>query len=277
LRSGWLWLSCVLFIAFGWVFRSQIRTLTGLPTIGDIRLRFVSRQKESLQSIPSGRVMVVLVTGQSNAGNYGPANAFPEHAGLFNFYSGTLYRAKDPMPGSDGTGSGPWLALGRMLVERAGYSGVVFALAVKGGTPIREWVPGGPMQRRVVDTGRSLLAARLTPTHILWEQGEADSQAFDGTPAQTYENDFHAFLGSVRAAGIDAPVYVALASRTVVNGPDATVRQAQQSLVNAGDKVFAGPDADQLGPEFRRDGTHFTLEGLERLADLWYTSLVKQP
>jgi hypothetical protein len=38
------------------------------------------------------------------------------------------------MPGSDGAGSGPWLALGRLLLERAGYIAVIFALAVQGGT-----------------------------------------------------------------------------------------------------------------------------------------------
>jgi hypothetical protein len=267
---------CVLILAAGWTFHSQIRAFTGLPTMEDLRLRFI-RPRAALTDIPGGRVMVVLVTGQSNAGNYGPPNVFQEHAGLFNFYAGTLYRAQDPMPGSDNAGSGPWLELGRLLMERDGYSSVIFALAVQGGTPIREWIPGRPMQRRVIEAGRGLQAAHLPPTHILWQQGESDSRAFDGTASEDYAKAFHAFLGPVRAAGIDAPVYVALASRTVKEGPDAAVRQAQQSLVNAGDKVFAGPDADQLGPEFRHDGTHFTAEGLRRLAALWYESLASRP
>jgi len=242
----------------------------------EIKARLARGPKVPLESIRPGHVMVALVTGQSNAGNYGPEDAFPEHAGVFNFFSGALYLAKNPMPGSDWTGSTPWIPLGRMLIERAGYSGVVFALAVRGGTPVKEWLPGRPLQKLVIQTGHGLQDVHLAPTHILWEQGEADGRSSAGTDPKLYADAFHAFLKSVRAAGIDAPVYVALASRTASAGPDAGIRQAQQSLVNPGDKVFAGPDADQLGPEFRRDGVHFNRTGLQRLAELWFASLAEQ-
>jgi hypothetical protein len=268
--------ACALIAAAGWTRRSPIRVFLGLPTIDRMRMGLVSRQKESLEGIPRERVMVGLVTGQSNAGNYGPSHAFLPQPRVLNFFSGELYRAKDPLPGSDGLGSTPWIPLGGMLVERGRYGTVVFALAVRGGTSVRQWLPGWAMQRLVAQTVSDLRRAGLPPTHILWQQGETDAHVSRGFDYGSYQAAFHSFLASLRAAGVEAPVYVALATRTAGLGPDPGLRQAQQSLVNAADNVFAGPDADSLGDEFRTDGTHFNRAGLERLAALWYESLNRQ-
>jgi hypothetical protein len=235
-------------------------------------MSLVSRQPESLAAIPRNQVMVALVTGQSNAGNYGPPGAFAPRPRVLNFFSGALYRAKDPLLGSDGLGSTPWIPLGAMMVARGRYSATVFALAVRGGIAVRQWLPGGPMQHLVAETVADLHGAALNPTHILWQQGETDA-AYGLAGHGSYEAAFRAFLGTLRSAGIDAPVYVALATRSATHGPDLELRRQQRALVDPALKVFAGPDADTLGAEFRADGTHFNRAGLERLAALWYETL----
>ncbi len=101
----------------GWTLRSPIRLALGLPTILEVKASLARGPKVPLAGIPPGHVMVALVTGQSNAGNYGTEDAFPEHVGVFNFFSGALYLATDPMPGSDWTGSTPWIPLGMMRIR----------------------------------------------------------------------------------------------------------------------------------------------------------------
>ena len=265
----------VLIVAAGWTERSHIRVALGLPTIEQIRMGLVSRQRESVAGIPRDRVMIALVTGQSNAGNYGPKDSFAPQPGVLNFFSGTLYRAKDPLLGSDNMGSSPWIRLGGMLVEGGHYRAVVFALAVRGGVAVRQWLPGRQMQRLVAQTVTDLKHADLAPTHVLWQQGETD--AVFRRSGHGYGAAFQAFLGTLRAAGVEAPVYVALATRSATRGPDPEVRGEQQALVNPAGKVFSGPDVDALGAEFRSDGTHFNRAGLERLAALWYDTLSHAP
>lgn len=254
----------------GWLLRAPIRRWTGLPTLAEWKLRSIPRERKSLAALERNGLMVALVTGQSNAGNYGPPEAFPPARGVFNFIERSLYEAKDPMLGSDGSGSSPWIRLGESLIERGRYPQVVFALAVRGGASVTGWLPGRPMHAFVMKTLADLRASGLSPTHILWMQGEADAASLS---PEDYSRAFHAFLASIRSAGAEAPVYVALETRSAGIPSDAAIRRAQQSLVSSADEVLAGPDVDTLGNEYRRDGTHFNAAGLERLAELWFAIL----
>ena len=68
--------------------------------------------------------------------------------------------------------------------------------------------------------------------------------------------------------GVYAPIFVCLTSRDGQGVINPAIRQAQASVWNSQDRVFAGADTDSLGDAFRSDGVHFNGRGLEAFAAL---------
>ncbi len=221
-------------------------------------------------TLPAGRTMVALVFGQSNAANSGQRRGHGG-PGVYNFYAGKLHEAQDPLLGATGEGGSVWTRLGPKLLEDGPYDAVVFAPVAVGGTAIREWTVGGKLHPRLLETVAELKRADLTPTHLLWHQGEADNRA--GTGADDYQEMFLAMLGSLRDRGVRAPAYVSVATLCGSARPNETLRAAQRGLVNAALNIRAGPDTDALNTGYRSDGCHFSAYGLERYAELWLAAL----
>ncbi|MCS7057253.1 MAG: sialate O-acetylesterase [Thermoflexales bacterium] len=212
------------------------------------------------------RVMVALVFGQSNAGNWGESRrvAGPR---VFNFFRGRYERARDPLPGANGNGGSVWTRLGDKLIAAKLYDRVVFVPASIGATEIAQWAPGGALHKDLLRNVREAQKARLVFTHLLWHQGESD--AVLGTSAEDYQRRFRAMLAAIRALGVDAPAFVAVATRCGQYLPNETIRAAQIGLADPESGIFLGPDTDQLGPEYRHDGCHFSDLGLEVHAEMW--------
>lgn len=212
------------------------------------------------------RVMVVLVFGQSNAGNWGESRrvAGPQ---VFNFFRGRYERARDPLPGANGNGGSVWTRLGDKIIAAKLYDRVVFVPASIGATEIAQWAPGGALHKELLRNVREARRARLTFTHLLWHQGESD--AVLGTSAEDYRQRFLAMLEAIRALGVDAPAFVAVATRCGQYPPNETIRAAQTGLADPRRGIFLGPDTDQLGLEYRYDGCHFSDLGLEMHAEMW--------
>jgi len=219
----------------------------------------------------SPRDFIALTFGQSNAANSVLGRHTPQ-ARVLNFHDGRCYAGDDPLPGATGTGGSVWSRLGDRLLATGRYDRVVFAGIAVDGTGIGRWRPGGDLHPRLLDALHALTAAGLTPTHLLWHQGERDMVS--GTSAETYVAAFGEMLAAIRAAGIDAPVYVAQA--TYCSGRDSpTLRDAQRGLVDPARGVFAGPDTDTLrSPQDRHDDCHFSAQGAERHADAWRDALL---
>jgi hypothetical protein len=112
---------------------------------------------------------------------------------------------------------------------------------------------------------------------VLWHQGEADALA--GLSGERYRERFLQFASSLRAMGVDAPLYVARASYFAVPaGHDASqsvINAAQGLLPDASSGIFAGPDTDVLRAEWRYDGCHLSAEGLIRHVELWFEVLMR--
>lgn len=217
-----------------------------------------------------GRTMVALVFGQSNAGNSGETTS-GEHRGVYEFYRGRVYDARDPLLEASGNGGSIWMRLGARLVESGQYDTVVLVPFALGSTAIQRWAPEGNLHGWLLSVIAQAHASGLKFTHLLWQQGEADAMA--GTPAEGYKARFGAMLDSIRAAGVDAPIFVA---RTTICGKHAgsdELRAAQGSLADPARGIRAGPDTDTLGRALRYDGCHFSTDGLDRAAELWQQAL----
>jgi hypothetical protein len=212
------------------------------------------------------RVMVALVFGQSNAGNWGesPLTAGPN---VFNFFRGEFGRARDPLRGANGNWGSVWTRLGDKIIAAKLYDRVVFVPASIGATEIALWSPGGLLHKDLLRNVREAKDAGYTFTHLLWHQGESD--AVLGTRKEDYEQRFIEMLAAIRALGVDAPAFVAVATRCGDYQPNLQIRAAQMELVNPALGIFQGPDTDELDLSYRHDGCHFSNAGLDAHAEMW--------
>jgi hypothetical protein len=214
----------------------------------------------------------ILVTfGQSNAANEAALDFQPgEGVYNFSFFDSKCYLARDPLLGTTGDGGSVWSRLGDKLVRAGVYKRVLIAPMAVGGSRVLAWTPEGVHFPRIEKMHAALTAAGLEPTHLLWHQGESDARA---TSEAEYVAQFTRMLESLRGVGIEAPVYVAVASVCRHSGSDA-IRAAQRKLPQLLDNVRPGPNTDELDRlRWRRDGCHFSAEGLEKHAELWLEAL----
>jgi hypothetical protein len=217
--------------------------------------------------------MVALVLGQSNAANFGESrhNAGP---GVYNLYRRTLYYARDPLRGANGEGGSVWTRLGDKLIASKLYDTVIFVPAAIGATEIARWAPDGDLHPLILKAIEDARYRRLKITHIFWHQGESD--AYLHTSKLDYQKRFLALLASIREHGVDAPTFVSVATRCGQYPMNPDIQFAQMELVNPAQGIFAGPNTDALGDEFRVAGCHFNNDGLLRFADLWLAQIKAQ-
>ena len=212
------------------------------------------------------RIMVALVFGQSNAGNWGESRRTAGPHVLY-FFRGRLGRAKDPLPGANGEGGSVWTRLGDKLIAARLYDQVIFVPAAISASDIAQWAPNGLLHQDLLRNVRETQQAGYTFTHLLWVQGESDNAL--NTSQNDYYTRFLAMLAAIRGLGVNAPAFVALATRCGQYLPNSAIRQAQIDVRNPSLGIFGGPDLDTLDERWRNGGCHFSDKGLERHAQLW--------
>ena len=217
----------------------------------------------------SGKTAIIVVHGQSNAANYGSArHTAREAVDNFDSTSGKCFAATDPLLGADGLGGSFATRLGDMLIQDGRYDRVIFVPLARGGASIAYLNNEGV---ELITNGiAKLKAAGLTPTHILFQQGETD--AVSTTTAEQYASLLHQLVKRFRAAGFDAPFYLSRSTKCDYAGPNniAAVRAGQLSAVNEALNIRPGPDTDTIGNEGRSsDGCHMNEAGTLANAALW--------
>jgi hypothetical protein len=270
--------------AGGW-YRVQVRLLGGGKTVAEAVVEHV------------GVGEVFVIAGQSNAANHGEEKQRAKNSLVVAFGNGRWQPAADPEPGASGNGGSFLPAFGDAMAERFKLPIGLVPIAV-GSTSVREWLPAGDVMAAPPDTGRHTifvgsnswvstgeLFARIIEVEkrfgtngfraVLWHQGESDNH---GPPdRQISSATYHQYLQRViensrAAAGWRVPWFVAQAS---YHSPQDTgspeLRAAQKSLATDG-IALAGPNTDELGPEFRQNngqGVHMNARGLQRHGQLW--------
>lgn len=216
--------------------------------------------------------LVLVVAGQSNAANHGWHRG-RAGAGSYALSVNGLFRLEDPLPGASGPGGSPWPHWAALQQRARPGSQVVVAAIAQGSSAVADWIPGGVHAQRLPDVLRALRSQQLAVDAVVWHQGE--TEAWSGGDAAAYAANLRRWIASVRALGIEAPIYVCLTSRDGQGVINPAIRQAQASVWNTQDHVFAGADTDSLGDAFRSDGVHFNARGLEAFAALLQRAMEK--
>ena len=217
----------------------------------------------------SGKTAVIVVHGQSNAANYGSVrHASREAVDNFDPASGKCFAAADPLLGADGMGGNFATRLGDILIQNGLYDRVIFVPLAQSGASIAFLNNEGA--ELLTNAISKLKAAGLTPTHILFQQGETD--ATSTTTAEGYASLLRQLVKRFRVAGFDAPFYLSRSAKCDYVEPKnmAAVRAGQLSAVDEALNIHPGPDTDTIGNEGRSaDGCHMNEAGTLANAALW--------
>ena len=215
------------------------------------------------------RTAIIVVHGQSNAGNYGSVrHTAREAVDNFDPATGKCFAAADPLLGTDGIGGSFATRLGDMLIQAGRYDRVILVPLARGGASL-SFLNNEGLELTTNGIAK-LKQAGLTPTHILFQQGEKD--AILTTSAEQYVSLLHQLVKRFRDAGIDAPFYLSRSTKCDYAGPKnvAAVRTGQLSAIDEALKIRPGPDTDTIGNEGRSaDGCHMNEAGTHANAVLW--------
>lgn len=219
----------------------------------------------------TGRTAVLLIAGQSNSANHGAEQFSSAHPGkTFNYFNGNCYPAASPMLGATGMRGESWTPLADRLIEAGLFDRVVIVTTGIGGTKIGRWQEGGDLNRMMLGVVADL-QRRYRVTHFLWHQGERDLNL--KTPSDDYAASFQSLAASLRAAKVDAPIFISVGSRCGQPGDwkdEDAVTTAQRGLVDPAKGLFSGPETNRLvPPENRYDRCHFAGVGQRAFADAW--------
>jgi hypothetical protein len=84
-------------------------------------------------------------------------------------------------------------------------------------------------------------------------------------------------LSSIRREGVNASIYVSIATRCEAEQDNHEVQQAERGVIDRSKGIYPGRNTDLLGFAYRYDGCHFSDEGLEHAASLWLHYLNPSP
>lgn len=218
---------------------------------------------------------VILAIGQSNAANHAATRFTSRHPGqVFNLFDGKCYVASSPLLGATGEGGEFLTPLADRLIDDGSYRTVVIVASAITDTPISRWQREGDlneMLRGVLKT----LPAGVKITAVVWHQGENDLRF--ATPGKVYRASFLSMMGTLREAGVNGPVFVAVATRCGSSRRDGnTVAEAQRALAD-GTAIFLGADTDALLEENdrKRDRCHFSDSGQIKTARAYAAAIEK--
>jgi hypothetical protein len=277
-------------------FRAELRAPAGGWYRVQVRLiaEGTNAAEASVDHVGVGEIFVI--AGQSNAANYGEEKQRAKNPLVVAFGSGRWQPAADPEPGAGGKGGSFMPAFGDAMADKFQVPIGIVAIA-EGSTSVREWLPAGDAVAAPPDTGHNVILIgsnswvstgelfdRIITVEkqfgtngfraVLWHQGESDNHEPPDrqiTPA-TYRQYLQRVIESSRAAaGWRVPWFVAQASYHPGDTGSPELRAAQKSLVTDG-VALAGPNTDELGPEFRQNngkGIHFSGRGQRRHGELW--------
>lgn len=246
--------------------------------------RVVSDDQKTAVPCPqqTDRTAVLLLLGQSNAGNHGGQRFELEHGNkVVNFFNGQCFIAASPLLGSDGIQGEYWTVLGNLLIESGAFDQVVLAPATLGGSTVSRWAPGGDLNPVMIDTVSELQRRNYAVTQTLWDQGEIDYVI--GTSEAAYTRSFTLLVDSLRKVQVLSLIYLAVASKCLWKSsgglsffsPNNPVARAQSALPDLMKGVRAGVNTDALLDEFDRyDDCHFGSSGAQKVAKAWARLLV---
>ncbi|MBY4606455.1 sialate O-acetylesterase [Rhizobium sp. 9T] len=275
---------------YPWPQLSALRTMVGGEKAAppsrytfDDKERLIGDETKTLVTCPTQteRTAVLLILGQSNAANDGGQRHRSNYGDrVLNAFDKRCFIAASPLLGATDTKGEYWTLLGNHLIASGQNDKVILAPLAYSGSEVARWAAGGDLNPVLVDTMKQLQDSGYRITSVLWVQGEADLVL--GTTAEAYEKHFLSMVDTLRQHGVEAPVYISIASKCLEpsNGgfkehiPDNAIVRAQLALSKSGHGIREGVNTDALlDGDDRYDDCHIGGSGAEKLSEAWLNLL----
>ncbi|PDV85054.1 hypothetical protein CO652_28315, partial [Rhizobium sp. H4] len=205
---------------YPWPQLSALRTMVGGEKAAppsrytfDDKERLIGDETKTLVTCPTQteRTAVLLLLGQSNAANDGGQRHRSNYGDrVVNAFDKRCFIAASPLLGATDTKGEYWTLLGNHLIASGQNDKVILAPLAYSGSEVARWAAGGDLNPVLVDTMKQLQDSGYRITSVLWVQGEADLVL--GTTAEAYEKHFLSMVDTLRQHGVEAPVYISIAS-----------------------------------------------------------------
>jgi len=233
----------------------------------------ISNKKEIIES---DKVMVCFTIGQSNAADYGKGIYTCKNKEIYNYYKGELYKAKEPLLGSDGDGSSVWTRVADRLIDSGLFKKVIIIPCAIGSTSVLSWSEGDS-KKKLLSTLDYIAKDSIRITHVFWLQGETDN--VDQTTTGQYKKRLNDVIDIFRTHNILAPFYVSITSYVPFGndnpfGINLNITNAQHQIIAESKNVKEGPNTDSINLGYYRiQDVHYSEKGLDLLADKWFQKI----
>jgi len=214
--------------------------------------------------------LYLLVVGQSISANCNQ-HMFLGGGGIFQIdRSGKLKPASDPFDWADCGGGSMWIPLGEKLIASGMADKVVFMPIGVAGVKASDWNPGGKAFGKLNDALAVIKYNQIKFDYAFWHQGSSD---INSNPDLYMGNLSRAVKFIAVNAKIDK--WIIAQHSSCFGNSDAGIAKIQRDY--ATEYIFnrfPGPDTNQLGNEYRFDECHLNKKGQEKMAQLWFDSLI---
>jgi len=241
--------------------RYRFTSISMFPKI----LIFDSTRQEVSCPKQTNTIGVILTIGQSNSANSGEYRySSSELPNVINWYDGKCFEAQSPLLGATGI-NGEWTGkTAQNLVDNGIYQQVVVISLGIGASPIEYWTEEGIFNQRLIEQLKALSADYII-TDIIWHQGETDLGM--GVEQAQYFDSFRSLKESIDSQGIDAPLFISIASFCNGSNYPNKITRAQNQLASELNGVFLGVNTDEIvSSSMRFDDCHFNKQGQEATA-----------
>jgi hypothetical protein len=206
---------------------------------------------------------VLLIMGQSNAANQAQkkfTTHFPNQ--VVNYFDGRCYVASSPLLGGTGQDGEFITPLADELISQGTYANIVIIDAAVGGSPISRWQRDGDLNESLIALIKEL-RAKYQITDVIWHQGETDAAAVFRTTTKLYVASFSSLLDTLTDLKVDAPVFIAIATRcSAADWEEGNPTAIGQRMLIDNRRVFLGANTDKLVElRDRYDACHFSETG----------------
>jgi hypothetical protein len=233
------------------------------------RLIFFSGKTEVECPAQSAGTGVLLVIGQSNAANHADKKINTKYpAQVLNYFDGKCYIAASPLLGSTGEDGEFLTPLADQLIDRNIYRNVVIISSAVAGTSVSRWQEDGDMNQMLMDTLTPIKKYKVTD--VVWHQGESD---YGNTSAKVYEKSFYSLKRSLKAVGVNAPFFVAVATKCGHNPDWIANNHTAEGQKNLEDnkQIFLAVNTDEMltNEDRSSDYCHFSESGQFKTAQAY--------
>jgi hypothetical protein len=215
------------------------------------------------------RTEVVLFIGQSIQSNTVGQRATSAYGDrVVSWFDDRCAVAQSPLLGSTERLGEALTPIGNIMIDRDVADRVILVPSSIGGTAISRWGAGGDLNAMLAGVVDGI-EKQYRITRVIWHQGEDDFAR--GTSEAAYSRGLAEVVATLRAHGVEAPIYVSVATRCDDHPnwrPDNPISRAQRAAPTQLRGVRPGVDTDALlDPLDRYDDCHLAASGAAKYAD----------